>query len=111
MTEEEPMDDHEQQSDHDRDGGHERRPLRALMKAAGFALVAMAVIKELRAPAGQRTWHGQLMGFVPYDLRRPTLQRLRAAWWNPDDERLFTPRPFGVGWALNLARLRRLVAA
>jgi hypothetical protein len=103
------MDNHEQQADRDGDGGRERRSLRELLRIAGFVLMAVAVIKELRTPADQRTWHGELLGFVPYDLRRPTVQRLRDAWWNPDDDRLFTPRAFGVGWALNLARLRRLV--
>lgn len=82
-----------------------RRPLRTTMKSAGLALAGMAVIKELRLPSGERTWHGELFEFVPYDLRPPTLGRLRAAWWNPEDDRLFTPRPVGVGWGVNFARL------
>ena len=25
--------------------------------------------------------------------------------WNPEDERIFTPRTFGIGWDINLYRL------
>ena len=67
-------------------------------------LVAAAVVKELRTPAEQRTWKGRL-GFIPYDLRIPTFERLRRAWFDPDDSRLFTPRPLGVGWAINFGKL------
>ncbi len=47
---------------------------------------------------------GRFLG-MPYDWRRPTVARYRARWWNPDDRRLFTPRAFGWGYDLNLARL------
>jgi hypothetical protein len=81
---------------------------RKIAAFAGFALLAAAVTSELRKPAGESTWHGRLAGFVPYDLRPPTLERLRAAWWNPEEPRIFTDRVFGVGWAINLGRLARL---
>jgi Family of unknown function (DUF5808) len=42
---------------------------------------------------------------IPYVWRRPTVARLKSRWWNPDDPRLFTPRAFGWGWAINFARL------
>lgn len=42
------------------------------------------------------------VGGVPYDLRRPTLAKTRARYWNPDDPRLLTPKVFGVGWTVNL---------
>lgn len=44
---------------------------------------------------------GQVAG-VPYDLRRPTVARTAARWWNPSDPRMFTPKAFGAGWDLNL---------
>lgn len=69
------------------------------------ALAIAAVVQELRKPAGQRDWHGEVAGFVPYDFRPPTLDRLRQAWWNPQDRRLLTGRPVGIGWSVNLARL------
>ncbi|MCU1491100.1 MAG: hypothetical protein JWM85_2505 [Acidimicrobiaceae bacterium] len=39
---------------------------------------------------------------LPYDLRRPSLERLRAEVWNPDSPRLLTPKAFGWGYGLNL---------
>ena len=73
--------------------------------AAGVGLLAAAVGVELRKPRRKRTWHGRLAGFVPYDFRKPTLARVRGSWWNPGDSRLLTPRVYGVGWDVNLARL------
>ncbi len=81
-----------------------RRKLKRLLLLATIAVSAVAVLEQLRRPAAERTWHGSVCG-VPYDFRPPSAARLRAAWWNPDDPRLFTPRDFGVGWAINLPRL------
>lgn len=72
-------------------------------------LFAMALYDQLRRPAEERDWHGQVLGIVPYDFRVPTLARVRERWWNPDDERIFTPREFGIGWSINLYQLRRQV--
>jgi Family of unknown function (DUF5808) len=88
----------------------ERRRSRRLGALVGITLVAAAVATELRKPAGERTWHGRLAGFVPYDLRPPTLERLRDSWWSPDDPRILTDRAFGVGWAVNVGRLARLAS-
>jgi hypothetical protein len=49
---------------------------------------------------------GKFLG-IPYDWRRPTGARVKSRWWNPDDPRLFTPKAFGWGFAINLARLLR----
>jgi hypothetical protein len=49
---------------------------------------------------------GTFLG-VPYDWRRPTAARFKQRWWNPSDSRLFTPRWFGWGYDINLARLLR----
>jgi Family of unknown function (DUF5808) len=45
--------------------------------------------------------------WAPYDWRRPTIARVKSRWWNPDEPRLFTPKAFGWGWDINLARLLR----
>ena len=45
---------------------------------------------------------------VPYDLRRPTFQRLLAAVWSTHDSRLFMPHGFGMGWTVNVGRLVQL---
>jgi hypothetical protein len=73
---------------------------------ATMTLTALAIAQELRKPKRRRRWHGTVLG-VPYDFRRPTLKRARSRMWNRRERRLFTPRTFGLGWDLNLARLLR----
>ena len=75
----------------------------------GLALMVTAVVQELRKPPGERTWHGEVLGFVPYDLRPPTVARLRASVWQPASERWLLPRSLGVGWSPNLARAAALI--
>ena len=87
--------------------GSELRDLAALLRMAALGLVAGAVYTELRKPPAQRTWHGKLLGVVPYDFRIPTLDRLRLAYWNPRSQAIFTDRPLGVGWAVNIPTLLR----
>ncbi len=45
--------------------------------------------------------HGRFLG-VPFEFRLPTLRRVKKRWWNPEDERVFTPHVFGVGWSINI---------
>jgi hypothetical protein len=75
-----------------------------LLRAAALFLTMAAVAQELSKPEGQRTWHGRVAG-VPYDFRMPTPHRFRDAYWNPNDERLFTDRVVGIGWAINFAQV------
>ena len=80
-----------------------------ILRTAMLATVAAAVYTELRKPAAQRTWHGRLLNTVPYDFRLPTMERVRQAYWNPRSPKVFTDRPLGVGWAINVpTALRRL---
>lgn len=72
--------------------------------AAGL-LIGVAAIQELTKPKGKRDLHGQILGFVPYDFRPPTATRVRKSFWNPRDKRMLTPRAFGVGWGVNVARI------
>lgn len=51
-----------------------------------------------------RSKTGKFLG-VPYDLRKPTVERFKSRWWNPDDPRIFTPKVYGWGWDVNLARI------
>ncbi len=85
------------------------RRLRGLVRLAVVGLVVAAIVQELSKPEEDRTWHGRVLGRVPYDFRPPTLDRIRDAYWNPDDERLITDRVFGVGWAINMYRARELM--
>jgi hypothetical protein len=75
--------------------------------AAGFAVAAVA--KEMSKPPEGREWTGEVAGIVPYDFRPPTFERARSRWWNPEDDRLFVPQVFGVGWTVNLARAAALL--
>jgi len=75
------------------------------LMAAG-ALVGAAMAKELGQPRQERTWHGRIMG-LPYDFRPPTPARIRAEFWDPDNDAVLTPHAFGIGYGVNLARLVR----
>ncbi|HZC26595.1 MAG TPA: hypothetical protein VE287_06195 [Actinopolymorphaceae bacterium] len=82
----------------------------ALVCGAVGALVATSVIRELRRPAEERTWQGKVAG-VPYDYRPPTVDRLRATWWAPEDDKLVKPTAYGLGWDLNVGRVVKLASA
>src|SRR5258708_23294918 len=85
------------------------RGIRRLARLAVVGLVVAAVATELSKPEEERTWHGRVMGSVPYDFRPPTWDRIRDAYWNPDSDRLFSDRAFGGGWAVNLYRAKTLM--
>ena len=85
------------------------RTIRRLGRLVVVGLVVAAVATELAKPEEERTWHGKLMEFVPYDFRPPTWERIRDAYWNPHSDRLFSDRVFGVGWAVNLYLAKTLM--
>ena len=66
------------------------------------SLVAAALKDQLRLPPEERTWHGKIAGRIPYDFRFPTLERLRATFWNKDTQDILVPQAFGIGWTVNL---------
>jgi hypothetical protein len=78
--------------------------LKKLLSLVAIALTAAAVVKELRRPKAERTWHGKIASVVPYELRVPTLARARERLWNPDADRVVGPRVFGVGWSVNMGK-------
>lgn len=71
------------------------------------AIAVVAVRRQLALPKDQRTWHGTVEVPVPYDFRFPTLDRVRHSFWDPDDERVFLPRAFGIGWSINGAAVAK----
>ena len=83
-----------------------RRGLGDLARFIGFGLLIASVVRELRLPKEERTWHGTLFGKVPYDLRPPSFSRLKAVLWDPENPQLVVPTAFGVGWTVNLGALR-----
>ncbi len=84
---------------------------RGLLTLAGSLLLGAAIARELQRPPAERTWSGELFGWVPYDLRVPTLPRLAHSLWNPEDQRVLVPTVFGVGWSINGAAVLRLVSS
>lgn len=64
-----------------------------------------ALVKELRLPKKDRTWHGSIGGVMPYDFRKPTLERARQRMWAPDSRYILSARLFGAGWTPNFGRL------
>jgi len=82
---------------------------RRIVKLLAFAVFVAAIVEQLRLPAEERTWEGRVGGLVPYDFRMPTLDRARSRWWNPEDDRVFVPTVFGVGWTIKFARLARFL--
>ncbi len=74
------------------------------LKLLAAALAIAAVIKELRLPKEERTWHGALGGFVPYDFRKPTVEKIKRTFWNPDGA-IVVNRVFGVGWTINFGAI------
>lgn len=85
--------------------------VRRLINLIALGLLVASVVKELRKPAAERTWHGCVVGFVPYDLRLPTLARIRETLWNPTNPRLLVPTVFGVGWSVNFHALLASIGA
>lgn len=83
---------------------------RTIRTLAWVALIA-AVYQELRKPPAERTWHGKVGGLIPYDFRIPTLDRVKAAYWDPSSDRIFTDKVVGVGWAVNFPVLIRKLSA
>src|SRR5579884_2493085 len=65
-------------------------------------LVAAALRDQLRLPPEERTWQGKIAGRIPYDLRPPTVERIRSTFWNKNTSEILVPQAFGIGWTLNL---------
>lgn len=73
--------------------------LRRLLRSKFVRSLAITAAIGLILPRERRV--GTFMG-VPYDVRLPTLTRIRERLWNKEDPRIFTPRVFGGGWSVNL---------
>ena len=56
---------------------------------------------------GEKSESGDVFG-VPYNFERPSLGRMLSSYWKPD-EGMLVPKPFGIGYTLNLASWRSWV--
>lgn len=78
--------------------------IRDIWRLALAIIGVISIVQELRKPSDERTWHGKVADFVPYDFRTPTMGRMRSTYWNPEGP-IISGKVFGVGWALNLGAL------
>jgi hypothetical protein len=81
--------------------------VRDMWRLALALIGVVAIIQELRKPSEERTWHGKVADFVPYDFRMPTIGRVRSTYWNPEGP-ILPGKVFGVGWAINLGALAKM---
>jgi len=80
-----------------------------MLQATVITIALVAVCQELEKPREERHWHGKIAGFIPYDFRLPTWEKIKETYWNPYESRIFIPEVFGIGWAINFyALLERL---
>jgi len=77
-----------------------------IWRLALAVIAVIAIVQELRKPAEERTWHGKVAKFIPYDFRMPTFSRLRNTYWNTGGP-ILTGKVFGVGWAPNFGALAK----
>ena len=70
------------------------------VQMAVITVALAAVCQELEKPAEERTWRGKV-GFIPYNFRLPTIERIREGYWNEDNPHVFSPEVIGLGWAIN----------
>lgn len=78
-----------------------------------FALMVVgliAIVSEFQKPAAERTWHGKVADFIPYDFRMPTADRFRETYWNPEGP-ILSSKVWGVGWAVNLGAVKQKLSA
>jgi len=77
---------------------------RNVLIAVGGALLAAALVEELRKSAAKRTWEGRIAGLIPYDLRLATRQGFREAMERPEEARVVLGAKVDLPRAAKLAR-------
>jgi hypothetical protein len=76
-------------------------PMNIILSVLFLVYVAIAITQQLQRPPEDRTWYGKIAG-IPYDFRIPTVERIRATFWNKDTSQILLPQAFGIGWSINL---------
>ena len=76
-------------------------PINIIFSILFLIYVAIAITQQFQHPPEERTWYGKIAG-IPYDFRLPTVERIRAAFWNKDTAQIFLPQAFGIGWSINM---------
>jgi hypothetical protein len=75
-----------------------------IIEVTAITVTMAAICQELEKPKEERRWHGKV-GFIPYDFRLPTIERVKALWWNPDDSQIIALPVWGIGWGINFFAL------
>ena len=76
-------------------------PINIIFSIVFLIYVVIAITQQLQRPLEERTWYGKIAG-IPYDFRLPTVERIRAAFWNKDTSQIFLSQAFGIGWSINM---------
>ena len=76
-------------------------PQNIIWSAFFLVFTGVAIVEQLRRPPQDRTWYGKLVG-IPYDFRFPSVERIRATFWNKNTQQVLVPQVFGIGWTINL---------
>jgi hypothetical protein len=76
-------------------------PMNIILSVLFLVYIAIAITQQLQRPPEDRTWYGKIAG-IPYDFRIPTVERIRATFWNKDTSQILLPQAFGIGWSINL---------
>jgi hypothetical protein len=71
-------------------------------------LAAAAVSQEMQKSPEERTWKGKIAG-VPYNFQLGEWRNIASEYWNPESDKILTPRVIGMGWGVNFAALARRV--
>ena len=79
---------------------------RSLWRLVLAIVGVVAVIQQMRKTPHERTWHGKVADLIPYDFRKPTVERFKEAYWNPDGP-ILPGKPWGVGWAFNFGAVKK----
>src|SRR2546421_9133239 len=76
-------------------------PINIIFSIVFLIYVAIAITQQVQRSSEERTWYGKIAG-IPYDFRLPTVERIRATFWNKDTSKIFLPHAFGIGWSINM---------
>ncbi len=80
----------------------------AIVVLVVMAVGGLVALHRSRVHAGITSMarRGKFMG-MPYDWRRPTVDRFKREVWNQQERRVLVPKSYGWGYGLNLAELKR----
>lgn len=46
---------------------------------------------------------------IPYDFTLPTPKKIVERLWNENDDKVFPPHIFGIGWSINFCALLKKI--